>query len=122
MDALKDTDLVLAQPQGAAPALIPPLVGKVKVGDDDLFPLGELGKGLVQEGHIQTKRGFQVEIPLGGPGGSGRVPGNEVVVQGHRVTLYPTPLQLLLHLQGGGGLPRPGGAGEEDNGALRNAL
>ena len=117
VDALEDGHLVLPQAEGGAHLVVAHLPGELEVGHHDGLPLGELGEVGVEQVHVQAFGGLKVDGPIGGAGDGLGVKGLEVVVQGDGVGQDPPPLQLLLDLQGGGGFPRPGGAGEQDDGA-----
>ena len=121
VNALEDGDLVFVQLQQGAPAVVAHLPGKLKLGHHHPLPPGELGEGVVQQVHVQQQGGFVVDVPLGGAGRGAAVESLEVVVHGDGVGVDAPPLQLLLQLEGRGGLARAGGAGQQHHRALRHS-
>ena len=116
VDALKDGDLILAQLQGRAPAVVAHLADELILGDHDLLPVGQGGKVAGEQLHVQALGGFIVDVPLGGAGRGAGVDGGKVVIHRHGVGVDSPPLQLLRDLHGSGGLARTGRAGEQHNG------
>ena len=117
VDALENGDLVLVQLQKGAPAVVAHLAGKLILGHHHPLAPGQLGESLVQQVQVQQHRRLVVDVPLGGAGGGLAVEGLIVVVHGDGVGVHPPALQLLLQLEGGGGLARAGGAGQQHDGA-----
>ena len=118
MDALEDGDLVLAQLQGSACAVVAHLPGKLKFGNDDLFPPGELGEVLIQQGQVHHLRGLVVDLPVGRAGGGLGVLVDEVVIHGDGVAANAPALQFPADHPRRGGLARAGGPGQQHHGAV----
>ena len=118
VDALENGDLIGPQGEGPPPGVVAHLAGKLKLGDNDFLPPGELGKSLIQQIHVQQQGRFQIDVTLRRAGRGGAVHGLEVVIQRDGVGGDPPAFQFLLQLEGGGGLAGAGGAGEQHDGTL----
>ena len=117
VDALKDSDLVFLQPERGAQAVVAHLAGELVPGNDDFLSPGQGGEVPVQQLHVQEQGGLIVDDAIGGAGGGFGVHGEKVVVHRHRPGAHTPALKLLGDFHGRGGFARPGGTGQQHDGA-----